>query len=223
MKRVFIIFLFSLLFIVSVITIKNSYNEGQETAVVYDTEITESPELREEAGVFQRSHLALDYKDMPVDPSKERSLNSYYDNRAFHGAPPSIPHVISNERSMGGKSCLSCHENGGFVMKFDAYAPVVPHPEKINCRQCHVPQKVKRLFKATEFPKISVPNIHNKALVSSPPIIPHQLQLHENCLACHAGPSAPVEIRVSHPERINCRQCHALNNKEIFDLGDFTR
>ncbi len=223
MKRVFIIFLFSLLFIASVVTIKNSYKEGRETALVYSTELTEAPELVGEAAVFSRSHLAMDYKDMPVDPSKERNLKEYYKNRAFHGAPPSIPHVISNERSMGGKSCLSCHQNGGFVKKFDAYAPVVPHPEKINCRQCHVPQNEKQLFKQTDFPKISAPNIHNKALVSSPPVIPHQLQLHENCLACHGGPSAPVEIRVSHPERVNCRQCHALNNKETIDIGDFKR
>lgn len=223
MKRVFIIFLFSLLFVASVVVIKNSYREGQETALVYGTDYPETPALENEEKVFARSHLALDYQNMPTDPSKERTLDEYYSNRAFHGAPPSIPHVVSDERSMGGKSCLSCHENGGFVKKFDAYAPVAPHPEMKNCRQCHVPQLDKSLFKQSEFPKLSAPNIHNKALQSSPPIIPHQLQMHENCLSCHAGPSAPVEIRVSHPERVNCRQCHALNNKEMFDIGDFTR
>ena len=68
-------------------------------------------------------------------------LDTYYNNRAYHGAPPSIPHTMLDERSMGGNSCLKCHENGGFAEKFNAYAPVTPHPEMINCKQCHVPQQ----------------------------------------------------------------------------------
>ena len=39
-------------------------------------------------------------------------------------------------------------------------------------------------------------------------MIPHDLQLRGNCLACHAGPAAVEEIRTAHPERTNCRQCH---------------
>ena len=53
--------------------------------------------------------------------------------------------------------------------------------------------------------------------------MPHSLQNRENCLACHAGPAAPIEIKVSHPERSNCRQCHALNNKDNNDHGIFLR
>jgi cytochrome c-type protein NapB len=41
-----------------------------------------------------------------------------------------------------------------------------------------------------------------------PPPIPHDLQFRENCLACHGGPAAVAAIRTSHPERVNCRQCH---------------
>ena len=125
---------------------------------------------------------------------------------------------------MGENSCLKCHENGGFVEKFSAYAPVSPHPELVNCRQCHVPQKTQRLFKGFNQRKLKAPKAGvNNALVTSPPVIPHQIQLRENCLSCHAGPSAPKEIRVSHPERINCRQCHVINNKVITDIGTFIR
>ena len=43
---------------------------------------------------------------------------------------------------------------------------------------------------------------------SAPPPIPHDLQFRGNCLACHAGPAAVAEIRTTHPERADCRQCH---------------
>ena len=52
------------------------------------------------------------------------------------------------------------------------------------------------------------PEIKGAALEGSPPVIPHGLQMRENCLACHAGSAAPKEIKVSHPTRVNCRQCH---------------
>ena len=87
-----------------------------------------------------------------------------------------------------------------------------------------MPQNTTSLFQPTNWVKEDAPSVgNNSALSTSPPIIPHQLQLHENCLSCHAGPGAPKEIRVSHPERINCRQCHVFNNKEMTDIGDFAR
>ena len=179
--------------------------------------------ISSEKGVFERSNLALDYLNMPEDDKYRRSLNTYYNNRAYHGAPPSIPHEVENDLKMGDKSCLKCHENGGFVNKYKAYAPVAPHPTFVNCRQCHVPLKTNSVFVATNWEKIAIPDLNNAALDGSPPVIPHQLQLHENCLACHAGPAAPIEIKVNHPERINCRQCHVPNNKETVDIGDFIR
>ncbi len=112
----------------------------------------------------------------------------------------------------------------GLQKSFNAYAPVTPHPELVNCRQCHVVEKTDGLFKGFTYNEVIAPKTGvNNALNGSPPVIPHQIQLHENCLSCHAGPSAPKEIRVSHPERINCRQCHVLNNKETTDIGVFKR
>lgn len=222
MKRLFIIGLFLTLVIAIFTTGVFSYETSQEEAIVTALSDEGTPIIPKEKGVFQRSHLALDYTKMPIDADHVRSLETYYDNRAYHGAPPTIPHPVE-ERSMGFKNCLKCHENGGWVEKFQAYTPVVPHPDKINCRQCHVPANTEGVFQATNFVGAKAPEIHNSALDGSPPIIPHALQLRENCLSCHGGPSAPEEIRVSHPERINCRQCHAHNEKTIIDIGDFKR
>ena len=223
MKRLFFIGLFALLTITTIFIWSKSYYAEQEEAFVRLPVETGTALIPSEKGVFERSKFANDYATMRDDYKGGRSLETYYDNRAFHGAPPSIPHPIVNELTMGDKSCLKCHENGGYVEKFKAFTPVVPHPGKVNCRQCHVPQKTKGLFKATNSKGFPTPSINNEAFVGGPPVIPHQIQLHENCLACHAGPSAPVEIRVLHPERSNCRQCHVLNNKEMTDIGDFIR
>ncbi|WP_136481301.1 multiheme c-type cytochrome [Cognatitamlana onchidii] len=223
-KRLGIISLFVILFIAFIVVWNISYQAGREEAYV-PVEAKSSVDLiPSESGVFERSEYALDYANMPVDINHERSLNNYYDNRAFHGAPPSIPHPVEDECNMGDNACLKCHQNGGYVEKFKAYTPVTPHPEMINCRQCHVPQHTDKLFKGTNFYKAEAPKVGvNSALQGSPPVIPHQVQMHENCLSCHAGPSAPREIRVSHPERINCRQCHVPNNKEVKDIGIFKR
>lgn len=224
-ERLGIISLFILLFIAFIAIWNYSYYKGQEEAYIPIKNDKHFFVMPAEKGVFKRSEHALDYANMPIDKNHQRSINDYYNNRAFYGAPPSIPHEVTSELNIGENSCLKCHENGGFVQKFKAYAPIVPHPEYVNCRQCHVPQNANTLFKGGNFSKNgTIPKSGvNNALVSSPPVIPHQLQLRENCLSCHAGPSAPKEIRVSHPERVNCRQCHVPNNKVTEDIGNFIR
>ncbi len=224
MKRVVILALFIVLLLSFTMVWNASYQAGQEGAYIPLEKQEEQVSIPSEKGVFERANFAMDYTKMPIDETHQRSLKNYYQNRAYHGAPPSIPHVVSDERNMGGKACLKCHENGGYVEKYGAYTPLTPHPEKVNCLQCHVVQKTKAVFEATRFEKSTVPKTGaNKVLLSSPPVIPHQIQFRENCLACHAGPAAPKEIRVSHPERVNCRQCHVLNNKEVSDIENFVR
>ena len=224
MKRLLVISLFTLLFAAFIAVWNYSYQSGLEDAYVPLEIEHDIPLIPSESGVFKRSEFAMDYANMPIDEKHQRSLVTYYENRAYYGAPPTIPHEVKDERNMGGKSCLKCHQNGGFVSNYNAYAPVTPHPEMINCRQCHVPEKTKSLFKGTHFSKVNAPIAGtNNALDGSPPVIPHQIQMRENCLSCHAGPGAPKEVRVSHPERINCRQCHVPNNKSITDIGDFKR
>jgi cytochrome c-type protein NapB len=107
-----------------------------------------------------------------------------------------------------------CHRNGGWVHDFKAYAPVTPHPELVNCRQCHSKQDEVPTFQATQFAAYEPPKVKGGVLPGSPPPIPHPLEMRSNCVACHAGPGAVVEIRTTHPERMNCRQCHALSSNE---------
>lgn len=214
MKKLGTIALFTILFIGFITVWHFSYQSGFEEAAIIIDDSSITNVMPSEKGVFKRAHHAIDYSSMPVDEDHQRALQTYYDNRAYHGAPPTIPHALDDERTFGGKTCLQCHENGGYVDKYKAYTPVTPHPELVNCRQCHVPEYTSKPFKPTkdlgfETPKVGV----NNALLTSPPMIPHQIQLRENCLACHAGPAAPKEIRVSHPERVNCRQCHVPTTK----------
>jgi len=223
MKRIFLIGIFALLVIATIITWSKSYYAEKEEAYVELPNETEKHLIPSEMGVFERVGFANDYATMDKNFKGGRSLNAYYNNRAFHGAPPSIPHPVEDELNMGDKGCLKCHQNGGYVAKFNTYTPVVPHPEKVNCRQCHVAQNTTGLFKESASTSFSKPSIGNAAFEGGPPIIPHQIQMHENCLACHAGPSAPKEIRITHPERSNCRQCHVVNNKEMTDIGVFIR
>jgi len=224
MKRLGIISLFVILFAAFIAVWNYSYYQGLEEAYIPTTYDTSNLIIPSEEGVFKRSGFAYDYLEMPIDDQHQRSLSTYYTNRAFPGAPPSIPHESQREGTIGANNCLKCHDNGGFVKKFNAYAPVTPHPEMVNCRQCHVDQKTNEVFKENSFYKKTAPTVgNNQALLTSPPMIPHQLQMRENCLSCHAGPSAPKEILVTHPERVNCRQCHVPSIIEVNTNGIFKR
>ena len=223
MKRIIIILLFFLLLVGGFMIVSKSIDSAGSFAVIDHSEYSSIP-VPTEKWSEEHWNAAGYYKNTFEEWVPEKTLEEYYSNRMYYGAPPHIPHPVKDEMTLGGKDCLKCHQNGGFVQKWDAYAPMAPHPEKINCRQCHVPQNTTSLFQPTNWEKEKAPSVgDNNALETSPPVIPHQLQLHENCLSCHAGPSAPKEIRVSHPERINCRQCHVFNNKETVDIGDFSR
>lgn len=215
-KRYYLITLFVILMASAIVILDLSMLHEQGEPLVEGEIYTAIQPLPSEAGVFKRDEFALAYQHMPDDPQHQRTLNKYSNNRAYEGAPPTIPHIVLNEKTIGENACLQCHQNGGFVAQFNAYAPVTPHPELINCKQCHVPVKLNTLFKESTFSGLAMPEIHNQALLGSPPVIPHALQMRENCLACHAGPAAAKEIRVTHPERVNCRQCHAV--KPVLNL-----
>lgn len=50
--------------------------------------------------------------------------------RAYAGAPPTVPHGLDNR-----PNCLGCHDALGG-------SPITsPHPDRVNCMQCHVPQR----------------------------------------------------------------------------------
>ena len=214
MKRVIITLLFFLLLASGLMIISKSIDSAGSFAVVNNYEYSSIP-VPTEKWNESRWKAAGYYQNTFEEWVPEKSLEKYYSNRMYYGAPPFIPHPIQNEMTFGGKDCLKCHQNGGYVNQFDAFAPVAPHPEKVNCRQCHAAVNTESLFRPTnwENDKRLPVSIHNHALEGSPPTIPHDLYMRKSCLSCHSGPSAPAEIRVSHPERVNCRQCHALNDQ----------
>jgi nitrate reductase (cytochrome), electron transfer subunit len=196
--------------------------------------------IRGEADVFRTwpEQFAARADAAPRVEAHPRSMAMHRRLRAYPGAPPRIPHAITKEEARGG-TCSACHERGGFVERFSAYAPLTPHPDFGQCLQCHVPDD--RLvglapptgrgpeaacsqchvldartpsFRATDWHGASWPDLGLAALPGAPPAIPHDIQLRGNCLACHAGPGAVEEVRTTHPERGNCRQCHVPNGED---------
>ncbi len=169
---------------------------------------TELP-IAEEAGAFDRAGA-----DFSVDPATEgrarggsRSLAGFRALRAYPGAPPRIPHEVTDGEFMG-TECLQCHGRGGWAPRMGTYTPPTPHPEMKNCLQCHVPQNTEGRFRPTDWVAAPWPEGGRRAMEGSPLVMPHDLTMRGACLACHGGPSAVAEIRTTHPERVNCRQCH---------------
>jgi nitrate reductase (cytochrome), electron transfer subunit len=193
-----------------------------------------------EADVFRllAGDVATGVGDDPRLGARARTLAGFRELRAYPGAPPRVPHPLSPEefRSV---TCNTCHESGGYSARFGAYTPVTPHPEFRNCLQCHAADDGSvgvavqgRLFDgeaddarrqrtpasnfaALDWTTSEWPRINRRAMNGSPPAIPHTLELRGNCLACHAGAGAVAEIRTTHPERANCRQCHVPATPEV--------
>lgn len=177
------------------------------------------PSVSSESGMYHAQPTA-GINDIRRDGAKVRRLAEFYARRAYPGAPPYIPHPVNNSQVISDQ-CLSCHGKGGYVQMYNAYAPVSPHPEKHNCRQCHVTQAFVPAFVESNWIQPTLPKRGQSAMGGSPPRIPHTMQLRENCLACHSGPSAVEEIRVSHPQRENCRQCHVPQTTTSIFTSDY--
>jgi cytochrome c-type protein NapB len=141
--------------------------------------------------------------------------------RAYDGAPPVIPHQHFDS------PCVDCHAGQAVVVHGIGIAPANPHgvgfaadilqrSETVgiagrtqNCVQCHVPTSAVPSFAGSTFSGWRTPGLRgSRHHPLAPPRIPHDTWLHENCLACHAGPAAREEIITTHPERTACRQCH---------------
>lgn len=194
-----------------------------------------SPEpIASEANVFRVSAAGLAVApDFAGDRRAHvRSLGIYRRIRAYPGAPPRIPHGLTDEEYRRA-TCNVCHRRGGWVARFGTFAPVTPHPEYGSCLQCHVPldelvgtplpdsedavvctqchvdpDNPPGTFVATDWRAGAWPETDLQALPGSPNLIPHSVRSRSNCLACHGGPGAIAELRTDHPERVNCRQCH---------------
>jgi len=190
----------------------------------------------------ERRATLMSAAELAIDPgfredfgAHTRTLEMYQRLRAYPGAPPRVPHGLTEEEFRG-TQCNACHVRGGWVSRFGAFAPVTPHPEMSACLQCHVPQDelvgVARpsspdavvcmqchidpdaspsLFVPTDWRTTPRPELDRQALDGSPHVVPHDVQSRDNCLACHGGPAAIDEIRTDHPERAECVQCHMVS------------
>lgn len=132
------------------------------------------------------------------------------ERRAYDGAPPVIPHGPL------GPSCIVCHAETARDVPGIGFAPPNPHRKTpgmsgaARCQQCHVFQSTREVLVVNDFhPLLQDLRRGERLYASAPPVIPHGLFLREDCAACHAGPASRPEVRCSHPERVNCLQCHA--------------
>jgi len=196
------------------------------TAANRQTRSTTTPE----AGVV----LATDYKDMAdvtlarrqharlaslksttdplaeirIDPEEKlMALHQREQNRAFNGAPPTIPHPI-DQRSDA--SCAACHKEG--AMTKTLRIPRMSHEFLTHCMQCHVENNPRHMpgtaFRENEFTGLEAPTAGPRAFPGAPPQIPHSTWMRSDCMSCH-GYEGRHGIRTTHPLRSNCQQCHA--------------
>ena len=205
-----------------------------------------APPIESEANVFRVRHVDLGVTPAFEGDSTAhvRSLDMYQRLRAYPGGPPRVPHGLTDEEFRGTR-CNICHLRGGWVARFSTYAPVTPHPELSSCLQCHVaqdtlvgrplpttgdsiacqqchidPDAAPATFVESEWVTVPWPETDLQAMPGSPHRIPHDFQTRSNCLACHSGPGAVVDLRTDHPERVNCRQCHVKASEGIGTFPD---
>jgi cytochrome c-type protein NapB len=172
-----------------------------------------------------------------------RTLLRFRFLRAYPGAPPRIPHGFTADEFRTG-ACNTCHKRGGFSPRFEAYVPVTPHPDmpaclqchvgrdevtgvalpsldpSTICRQCHAPGAARWAEGLVDWRPMAWPSLARSAEAGDVPPITHDLFFRGNCLTCHSGPSAVAEVRTTHPERADCRQCHVVSDPTV---GEFVR
>lgn len=140
--------------------------------------------------------------DEKLDAISQRSKN-----RAFNGAPPTIPHPI-DQRSDA--SCVACHLKGAKTQSLRI--PRMSHTFLANCTQCHVESNPRHMtaitFRENNFWGLPAPTEGPRAFNGAPPQIPHSTWMRSDCLSCH-GHAGRHGIRTRHPWRKNCQQCHA--------------
>lgn len=151
----------------------------------------------------------------PVATLEERAaaVSQRMERRAYDGAPPVVPHPVTQESSA---SCLACH-GPGLAVK-DRLASRISHEHFSSCTQCHVPvggtglpaveQGLLVSFgTGNNFRGVSATGRSTRAWPGAPPTVPHPLLMRSDCLSCH-GPVGLSGLRTSHPERQQCVQCH---------------
>ncbi len=127
-------------------------------------------------------------------------------NRAFNGAPPTIPHPIDQRSDV---SCLACHKEGAITKSLRI--PRMSHELLLNCTQCHVEGSSQHMaakeFRENDFAGLPAPTEGPRSFKGAPPQIPHTTWMRSDCMSCH-GYAGLQGIRTTHPWRSSCQQCH---------------
>lgn len=161
-----------------------------------------------------RPDLYAEVKNSPELLAK--ALAERAENRAFAGAPPTVPHPI---KQTGDLACAACHTDG--VQVRGRTASPMSHPFMTNCTQCHVssdasgpldPELSGPMSKESVFVGMAEPTGGPVAWAGAPPQIPHQTWMRDDCASCH-GSLGKEGMKSTHPWRQNCMQCHAPSSK----------
>lgn len=142
-----------------------------------------------------------------TDDDRARVIAERAKLRAYDGAPPLIPHAVTQQTM----DCVACHAGGAVVG--DKLAPRMSHTLHASCTQCHVPMDDPRPAQGplplpeNGFVGLGAPLRGERAWPGAPPTIPHTTNMRSDCNSCH-GPSGKVGLRTPHPLRTSCTQCH---------------
>jgi len=186
--------------------------------VIPATHYTEIPEAtRVRTAGWRTSLTELKSQNDPlakVESSPEQktvALEVRDENRAFNGAPPTIPHPADQTSS---EACLVCHGMG--VKTKTLRIPPMSHQFLANCTQCHVENRPRHmtptLFRENTFTGLPAPIAGPRAFPGAPPQIPHSTWMRSDCMSCH-GVSGLPGIRTTQPWRKSCQQCHAPSSQ----------
>lgn len=145
--------------------------------------------------------------EFQIDPNdKLTALRQREQNRAYNGAPPTIPHAIEQQSDA---SCVACHNEGALTKSLRI--PRMSHAFLTNCTQCHVESNPRHMqaavFRDNEFAGLPAPTAGPRAFIGAPPQIPHSTWMRSDCMSCH-GYAGRLGIRTTHPWRNSCQQCH---------------
>ncbi len=191
-------------------------DKNRSPSVVPATHYREMPRVTAEKKQVSQTNLADLRTESRIDPAveiviteqqKRFALAMRDKNRAFNGAPPTVPHPVDQ---MSSQACMVCHQEGA---KTDSLRiSKMSHQYLENCSQCHVeadPQHmVATTFRRNTFVGLPAPQGGPRAFPGAPPMIPHSTWMRVECNSCH-GTAGQQGIRTTHPWRKNCLQCHA--------------
>ncbi|MEZ4253417.1 MAG: hypothetical protein R3B99_34850, partial [Polyangiales bacterium] len=194
-----------------------------DLAAGFAAQAAESRQLAAFGAMAREGRRALT-EEPPVATAEEISgaLALRQQRRAYDGAPPRVPHPMTQTGSL---DCVACHQDG-FVLE-GRVARMMSHETYASCSQCHVedvhsmPSAERALVGGppidTQFVGLEAPTSGPRAWEGAPPVIPHATQMRERCDSCHGV--LAEGLRTSHPWRQSCTQCHAPSAE--YDLRPF--